>query len=83
MNNPAGIKEPVVEVYFDRGNFESYLGVELDFHLSENQWSAIYNAMENKLYKAFEDILEITVGEYARGVYENPESPTTPESISL
>lgn len=83
MKNPVISKEPVVEVYFDREDFESYLDVELDFQLTENQWSAICNAMENKLYRAFEDILEITVGEYARGVYENPESPTTPEFMSL
>ncbi len=83
MNNPARSKGTVVEVYFDRGNFESYLDVELDFHLSENQWSAIHNALETKLYRAFKVTLEITVGEYARGVYDNPESPTTPEFMSL
>jgi hypothetical protein len=83
MSNITKQYEPVVEVTFDRENFESYLDVEVDFSLTENQWLAIYNDLERSLWESLEVIIAKAVADYASGVYDNPTPPTTPERITL
>lgn len=83
MSNITKQYEPVVEVSFDRENFESYLDVETDFRLTEDQWTAIYNTLESRLWESFEKVLADTVADYNAGKYANPVNPSTPEGIIL
>lgn len=74
---------PVVEITFDRENFESHIDEDNDVLLTDEQWVAISEQLENRLWKAFEEIIWAVVEEYQKGVYDDPATPTTPERISI
>jgi hypothetical protein len=79
MNN----EQPVVEITFDKENFESHLSEALDVTITDAQWASIASELEGRLWNFFEELLDLVKQDYEEGKYDEPETPETPEAVAL
>lgn len=62
-------EQPVVEVSFDKENFESYF--DFDITISDSQWQAIQSELEGRLWNFFEELVGIVVQDVKEGQYDD------------
>jgi hypothetical protein len=79
MNN----EQPVVEITFDKENVESHLSEALDVTIPDAQWASIASELEGRLWNFFEELLDLVKQDYKEGKYDEPETPETPEAVTL
>lgn len=64
----SNYESPVVEILFDKENFESYFD---DTTITDAQWESIQSDLEGRLWNYFEEVIQNVILDYKEGFYED------------